>query len=354
MEQCMKKRKQTLVEEAQKEIPHLKTARLRQKQDLCMLLTKDCLGLGGMTNQSNSCYFDSFVISMFHFDNKHLREVLTERNLIAKDSKSKEIAKQIIEQLHLVNKNINNGTIATCKDLRTYFQEYDNLYSSQHKNFHPINWKTKQQEPADLLRFLHRLIRIPKTLHVDRQVLGAYSKKKILTKKDWTFVSSSKEMMDFSSIYIDPVELFDKETINLKKYIPRSKNETRFDEDNLWNPQGNLIFNRKLEKTVLKSAELLFIHIGRTFIDEKLSTEIEMPMSIRLSNNKHHLYLRSIIVHHGNASGGHYTCFLQCKSIWYHYNDIGFKRMEKIGTYEDLKKYQNGFVFKNCTDIVYA
>ena len=113
-----------------------------------------------------------------------------------------------------------------------------------------------------------------------------------------------------------------------------------------------MIFKRKIEKYKYLSANFLFIHINRIFIDKKITKNIDVPLKLKLKENKRNLYLRSIIVHHGGSNGGHYTTMIECKGTWYHFDDMN-SGLDKIGDYEDLKKYQNGYVFKNCTDLVY-
>ena len=55
-----------------------------------------------------------------------------------------------------------------------------------------------------------------------------------------------------------------------------------------------------------------------------------------------------MVIHHGGAGGGHYTCLYECLGDWYHFDDMKSK-IKKMGKFEDLpQKY-----FKNCTDLVY-
>lgn len=335
-------------------VPIMKTTTQYKKNDLCKIILKDCKGLGGLQNQSNSCYFDSLLMSLFHFENNLLLETLSNDNIITKNPNMKSLAQRIISSLQKIHIEIAQGKVITCTNLRKMFQEYDNLHQNSHKGFQSINWTAHQQEPSDIIKFLHRLIHIPKSVKIINEKYGSNMKKKVLTMKDWKLISKDEELIDFANVYVDAAELFDNEKINLKKYIPKSKSEIVFDENNLWKPQNEYSFTRKLEKTIYKSADLLFIHIGRLFAGEKLMTYVDLPLSMKLVNNKHHIYIRSIIVHHGGANGGHYTTFIQCNGQWYHYDDLGFKKIDLIGDLDDLKSYKNGYVFKNCTDIVYA
>jgi hypothetical protein len=335
MDECKKLKKSELVD---KLVDHeIKNIKKYKKEKLCKLLLKDCNDLGGMVNHANSCYFDSFLVSLFHFENDLLEK-------IKYNSKSKDlqdIAKRIIENIKDVK------SIDSCNSLRKLFQEYDNLYAKKNTKFNPINWTSNQQEPFDLIYFLHRLIKIPNTIKVSRELYGTNKTKKQLLKKDLNLVSKDNMYIDFASMYIDGSELYDKETLNLKKYIPKNKIVTEFDNENLWKS-----YTKKIEKLEYLSGNLFFIHIGRLFGGEKLDTSISVPLTIKLKENKYELYLRSIIVHHGSNKGGHYTSYINCSGDWYHYDDLNFKKMKLIGSYDELINKTS--IFKNCTDLIYS
>jgi ubiquitin C-terminal hydrolase len=345
MELCLKKKKQELIEELKEKIPTIKNSNNYKKSEICKILQKDCDHLNGMVNHANSCYFDSFLVSLFHFDNNLIKTIKYKSS----NKELQDIAKKIIINI----KDIKNTK--SCNDLRKLFQDYDHLYTQENKKFKAINWTTSQQEPFDLIYFLHRLIKIPNNIKVSRELYGTNKNKKILLKKDVDFVSSKKSLLvDFASIYIDGSELYDKSILNLKKYIPKQKIVTEFDEENLWKPSSEQIYKKKIEKIQYLSGDLFFIHIGRLFAGEKLDTDITIPYTIKLKENKYDLYLQSIIVHHGGSKGGHYTSFINCSGNWYHYDDINFKKMKLIGSYEVLKKYKSEYIFKNCTDLIYS
>ena len=92
----------------------------------------------------------------------------------------------------------------------------------------------------------------------------------------------------------------------------------------------------KIKKINVLSAPLIYINIDRLVVGmEKLDTVIVPFQKLKLIDNKLPLYLKSILVHRGNAGGGHYVCVFECKDNWYLYDDLE-SNIESIGKFQDL------------------
>jgi ubiquitin C-terminal hydrolase len=74
---------------------------------------------------------------------------------------------------------------------------------------------------------------------------------------------------------------------------------------------------------------------------------------LKLEGNTKYLILKSIIVHDGTASEGHYTAYIKCSDNWYLYDDRNFKDNGMVlkGTDEDILK--NKDVLKNSHALFY-
>jgi hypothetical protein len=53
---------------------------------------------------------------------------------------------------------------------------------------------------------------------------------------------------------------------------------------------------------------------------------------------KRTLTLISIVVHWGSVIGGHYVTYILCDGLWYFYNDLSYRQLSPIGTWEQLQK----------------
>lgn len=363
MEQCLKYTKKELIQQVHDKNPYLKGLSIYNKNELCTLLTKPCANMGGLVNENNSCYFDSFLVAMLH-DSDDFIKIIKTAPYAESNNTLNAVAEEIRATLIQISNSIEKGSITKCTNLRLLATKYDSLYCDIFKikraskityPFDMLDWKHSQLEPSDVVKLLNRVFRIPNDVNFHQTLYGSNKKRKVLRKIDMELVVTENKITNFAGIYIDAEHLFMSSQLLLKKFIPKHKNEVIFDDSsNYWKPQNGKSYRRKIEVITYKSAPRLFIHIARLFAGEKLTTEVVAPIKVKLRDNKRNLYLKSIIVHHGHAEGGHYTAMLECGGEWYHYNDIAYTKLKKIGSYDDLLKYKDGYVFKNCTNIMYA
>ena len=119
-------------------------------------------------------------------------------------------------------------------------------------------------------------------------------------------------------------------------------------------------FSKRVEKKTYLKSPLLYVHIGRV-ADQvniggkgkiKITTSI-VPTLIITMEKQNPLILTAILVHHGKATGGHYTAYLNCNGLWYAYNDMGYKSLSLIGDYNEMLKNEGDIILKNATDYFY-
>lgn len=353
---CMSKKRATIVNQA-KTLTDLKSLKLYKKKELCNILSQRCGNQGGFSNEYNSCYLDSVLLALFHFPNNAFMKALTEAHFVlsADDNIGRTIATQIIKTLVNLYNRVSMGGVAMCTRLRELFSKYDRYYSTKFAIEH-LEWRSEQLEPIDVIMFFDRLVALPLSVEVETKVYGTNIKRKYLKKADLQFIRTSISHTSPSSFLIDASELYGKSTILLKSYVPRTVHHQIFSSANEWKPINKQPgFLHRIGHVTYLSAPYMFIHIARHIGHEKLRTFIDVPEKVKLKKNKRNLYLQSIIVHHGGVHGGHYTCCIKCLKSWYYYDDLKFTgELVKIGDFNDLVRFNNGMVFKNCTDLIYA
>lgn len=356
MEECLKKKRVDLVKHVKQTLPDHKSLNLYDKSGLCHLTKQDCRVLDGPIWSNNSCYLDSFIVGMFHFENNKIIEILNHAHYSQKDKQLYDLSKMIKSAIVSIHKTILEGEQSSCTDLRGMIAQFDKYYNKHVQPIEMVDWKSAQLEPADLIHFLNRCFKIPNNVAIHKEFYGTNKLKKNLLSKDKTLVYTKELTSNFAAVIIPVEDLFSLEQIHLKKYLPKNKSDAVFDEENLWKPQrGHTPYRRKIEITKFLSAPCFFIHIPRRYPGLKLYTPVYLQQKIKLTRNKYSLYLRSIIVHHGGDSGGHYTVYIRCKNDWYHYDDMhSGKKMKHFGSFEDIMKYKDGYILKNCTNVIYA
>jgi len=276
---------------------------------------------------SNSCYIDTTITSLFHTQNKYIKSIFL-RNPINPENKLYEIKTSIKNELLSLYNDLSKRNNAKCSRLRSLFASFDNQYKSTNKNIEHINWINAQQEPRDVVNMLLKVFNIPQTMKVR---ITTKSEKRI--EKRW-----------FNDPIIEIGELMSHRKIFLRDYFP--KNIEIYDLDN----------NIKFKKTTeIIDANLFMVNIIRNFLNEnKIKTPVIPEENINLYNKKQ-LACTSILIHHGlNVKGGHYTCVFKYHKDgkWYHYDDLQ-DEYAPIGNFNDMLKWNNGFVKKNMVACIY-
>jgi len=80
----------------------------------------------------------------------------------------------------------------------------------------------------------------------------------------------------------------------------------------------------------------LVIHTPRKNFVENKFVKNKTPVNFTefIKNNDRMYELTAVTIHHGSASGGHYTCFCKINSVWIHYDDM--KQGIQIVTFKNV------------------
>ena len=180
---------------------------------------------------------------------------------------------------------------------------------------------------------------------------GSLTKK--ITTKDLIVGSNRKEKRTFIHTISSDI-IMGKKKVLLKNIFPNRKEIVHLDRDNLYNINGTMV-STKLKKIKVLSAPLIYVNIDRVVDNgmglEKLDTLIIPFQKLKLIDNKLPLYLKSILVHRGNAGGGHYVCVFECKDNWYLYDDLE-NNVELVGKFQDLLERDD--ILENSKAFIYA
>lgn len=291
----------------------------------------------------NSCYIDTIIFSLFHNPRiAWIKQAFFKRPLPFADQPKihdvcvqvRNTLKSIYKELH--TKNIDKHPIM-CSRLRQYFAAFDNATNPKHdpRKGENMKWLTKQQEPTDVANILMKIFNIQPDV-----------KTRIVSKTE-----KRTDKLFFNSPFIDIGELKSKKIVHMKDYVPKNIDAFELEDGTKYKKVTQII-----------QAKLLIVNVVRNFLNiEKVTTPVipeeELRVCAMRQGEKCHKILKciSIMVHHGSAKGGHYTCVFKHHKDgqWYHYNDLS-SGYDLIGDFSEMLRWRNGIVPKNLVNCVYA
>lgn len=285
-----------------------------------------------ISNENNSCYIDSFLVALFHFKNRVIYNMFFKNKLVHK------YALRIQEELYYIYKYINNNDNIEnkqCNMIRKYLEKYYRELVKINENNRIFfnnrdNWLTQQIDVFELITYLDKIFEFKYNINV----------------KDGDNKYKRNMIYDISSLY-----LIGKEKFDISSIIPNRIDKYNFDKKNYFkNSKGKLIKQYEKEYNILKTNGVLLIEIYRNMGGEnKLTTKIIYPNTIKIKGDKKELKLRSIILHKGDTvESGHYTALLKRNGKTYEYDDINEIKLNEI-TAEYEKKMR-----KNIVCLVYS
>jgi uncharacterized UBP type Zn finger protein len=285
-----------------------------------------------ISNENNSCYIDSLLVALFHFKNRVIY------NMFFKNKLEHKYASRIQEELYFIYKYINNKDDIEnkqCNMIRKYLEKYYKELVSINENNRIFfnnrdNWITQQIDVFELITYLDKIFEFKNNVHV-RDGNNKYKRNMIY---------------EVSSLY-----LMDKNKFDISSIIPNRVDIYNFDKKNCFkNSKGKLVTHYEKEYNILKTNGVLLVEIYRNIGGEnKLTTKIIYPNTIKIEGDKKALKLRSIILHKGDTvESGHYTALLKRNGKTYEYDDIREIKVQEI-TEEYEKKMQ-----KNVVCLVYS
>lgn len=358
MEEDKKLNKKELISKIKELYPYYTNISLYNVEQLRKIFYKSCNKIN-IFNENNSCYLDSLFVSLFSGNNEIIKNIFIDSDIIDyKNDDLYNIAVNIKKELLSIYNIITSITKTKnyCNNLRKLLQDYHNIKYSRKS----IRWRKDQMESLDVITFLSVIFKIKNSNKINIKKYGTNSLKKQIIYKNLELISDINDIQPFTTII--PIEkLLDVKKLEIKKLYPIYIDDAVFSKDNLWKPSSKKIYKRKIEKITFLSGNLLFIHINRNnyFIQDgeepqKINTKVIPSLKIKMKENKNNLYLRSIIVHRGIFGGGHYICIYECNGKWYEYDDTNpEKKLIGSGNFEDVCEYKDGYILKNCTNLVY-
>lgn len=287
-----------------------------------------------ISNENNSCFIDSLLVALFHFKNR----VIYNMFFRIKHKLEHKYAQKIQSELYYIYKYINrNDDIENklCNMIRKYLEKYYRELIRINENNRIFfnsrdNWLTHQIDIFELITYFDKIFEFNYNVKI-RDGDNTYKKNMI---------------HEISSSY-----LIGKSKLNISTLIPNRRDRYEFDSNNYYkNSKGKLIKHYEKDYNIVKTNGVLIIEIYRNVGNEnKLTTKIVYPNTIKISGDKKELLLRSIILHKGNTvEFGHYTALLKMNGKTYEYDDIKETKLTEI-TPEYEKKMR-----KNVVCLVYA
>tara|TARA_B000000477_G_C6094844_1_gene229429 strand:- start:2486 stop:3562 length:1077 start_codon:yes stop_codon:yes gene_type:complete len=350
-----------LIKNVKKIYPYYTNINLMKKKDLQILLNNNCKNDIILHNINNSCYIDSLLIALFNTENNDIYNILLNSPVSPIINNNKillsivnKIRKELQDIYKLISSNNKSDKKFYCTDLRKLLNVYQKKYIKYiNKNKENIDWLSEQSEPFTFINELNSIFEYENSTEINKILWGCNIKSKnIPNKKKLDLISKSNIKNNFV-ITIDIDKLINNKILYLKKIFPIQVNDVNFErEDDYWKI-NNKNYSRKIEKLTILSSKFILIHIPRLLPGKKLYNIVIPNLKLKLKKNKFAIYLKSMIIHIGDDMGGHYICLYNCNGIFYKYDDMD-KNIKKIGNFQEMCKYKNGFYLKNCTDILYT
>ena len=284
--------------------------------------TTEPIKLGLFKWSNNSCYMDSFFVSIMHKPNNAIANLLLDapvKYTCSNQKLLKRYSDAIKDKLRIIYNNIQSGNTMMCTELRKVFDKFQRQYIKQINNdAEEINWLSAQQEPRDIFaQMLNHLFNIENNTVIQTVINGA---------------ENEPQNLDFAFINIRMME----ENDNVRNYVP-----TYIDEF-----YNNVSKKMIRNETHVVSSTGLFINVQRGYnMQDKSAAKLTVPDTITLKNGTK-LELASIIVHIGTSvHSGHYVVYIKNKDSWYLFDDI-------VESYEQVENIKSS-VYKNVTGLVY-
>jgi ubiquitin C-terminal hydrolase len=335
-------KKKELAEKVRSLMPYLTDVNAFKAKALEDILNKDCVNMrASLVNKNNSCYIDSIIVAIFQGDAKH---IFLDADINSHGIKS---ASNIKVELNNISNSLGKTPNMFCTNLRALLQTYQDEYHRKVSKVERIDWIKSQSEPLDFMRLLYIIFKIPDSLKLERESWGTNVSNKHVPLPKMTKVGVKTIKTNFTTL----VDLIGHKEINISDYYPKHLQHTEFDKENEWRPSPSKgAFLRRSERITYLSTPFLHIHLNRLYYDGKMDTVVIPRLKMKLKENKKNIYLRSMILHHGGASGGHYTCLYECNGQWYHYDDTR-TNISLVGDFDTLIT-QNKYL-RNSTDMFY-
>ena len=92
---------------------------------------------------------------------------------------------------------------------------------------------------------------------------------------------------------------------------------------------------------------VVMVHLKRLIWDNHSNQAKKSTVAVTISTSMPGLELRAVIVHRGNAGGGHYSAYVQSKGQWYHINDSAVKTVKVCEVLQTSSTQAHILVYSN-------
>uniref|UniRef100_A0A6C0LWA8 USP domain-containing protein n=1 Tax=viral metagenome TaxID=1070528 RepID=A0A6C0LWA8_9ZZZZ len=330
--------------------------------------------------KGNSCYMDSVLQCLLAVPSNLNEHILTinltnDENSIERcdqdPNKDLEIRKEIQKELNKITTYMRGGETDENNKTVDTFRKIIKKCNSVSQRF----WSCRQQDSGDFLSWL--LNRFPtqgglmreQSWHTNNSVNQislpiVESIDRILPLPSQVWKTSYNELLasykdkqgkirieDLLTVHDQGTIMEDEDGEGVIKGAEDIKYKRVIKQETLVSVNGSLIFNifRGGKDTFRNIEEKLYYPITPTEIikfpsyslglkgnGEKFKKFMEKPHVL----GEKVFRFSGVVIHDGNLSGGHYTCYYRNKETWYFYNDL-IGEIKQIGNYEDMSKSRN-------------
>lgn len=330
---------------------------------------QECERMGGFVNKQNSCYFDSLLYALFYERNNFIDQnilyvdvdslYIPDTTILLNTVKelydvTKTIQSLLREAQSKIHLNVGNNNI---DELRHAFAQYDSIYSKHGGSVEHVDWLKSPLSPFDVIVHLNMIFNPPHMTQYNlHKLLGTNIEDITNVKEDKSGVVTTSYIKEIHQNSIS--RLVDGKYSDLEEPVKLSEliNETEVITIDNKEDYIDGIYSVFIKSYELISTPVLFVNIQRLAgsydIKEqrKINTTI-IPEEL-MDVGDRTLRLKSVIVHTGSCKSGHYITYLTCANEWYYYNDVNFKKLLKLGTFDDLMHdsvhWSNIVKYSNC------
>jgi ubiquitin C-terminal hydrolase len=282
--------------------------------------------LQGMKNVENSCFLDSVIVPILLNKNGYLA-----KNFVA-GPKSLSCAKILVDQLRLLSNNLfANTEYLTCIPLKSTMKQCG-------KSFKNILDGDQQDSSEFLIKLMEIFNIVPIKIRKELKYKNA--------EKETVSIQTSNNSV--IQIYLPgKTQIQERTLLSFVEYSITEDFSNVPEEDKPLDPDNNRVNTLVTTETILDSPVLIFT-INRRQENIKNTSPIKFTEYIKNTTTNKILYLSTIVIHSGSASGGHYTSFFKNGQQWFYYNDIAKRPIIPVSWSQVYTKSKN-----NCTIFIY-
>jgi len=324
--------------------------------------------LGWLSNVKNSCYIDSVLYGIFHFNNDFIEKYFLNADVrkirytsggnspkmvsLETNVELRTIVEKIQRSLQEINRKIKEGGADTCTLLRSQIASYIDLRNKSDVKLPQmaLNWTDSQLDTKDVYRLFEDMFNLPALCVRSRVTLNSNP---MTLKGDGCHFNISNVYTDNFSIIYDNLLVGIEDGKSVEDYLIRMTTNDPTPSDYIKSSDNRHAYQNSYIDYNIISTPILIVPVNRIVNlgqgPVKVMTSVLPSPQLKLLDGSQ-LVLQSIMVHLGSAYGGHYISYINCGGFWYLFDDMR-KKLEEIGT--NLESHYDQ-ICRNATDYIYA